>query len=395
MGGRKVKKSVVVLIALEYPPYLGGIANYSETMAKYFKYKGQPVSVITTNSESRSLEIEIIKPLSRGSLKGHWLVRKTFSAIYRLYQHVFIYKAMIFLISSPGNKRIIVTSLFFDLSWKCINFFVKLRIPFEIVLHGLDIFELSQKKPREFHKVLRKSHRVIVNSISTRKLFMSHFPNHHVPQVFHPLLDTDKIRSLPLLDTVALCQAFSLDKDAKWIISICRLAPRKGIDLAIEAVSGFLRSHQDWLYIIAGTGSQEDDLKNLIAPDLKKRILFLGPISDTHKFSLLNESEIFIMPNRDFQDDVEGFGISFIEATFMKNWVIGGDSGGVPEAVDTTSNGILIDTEADPVPAITRALNKIATLDTSRNEMLNMGRSFVENRFSIKNYKGIVDHELD
>lgn len=51
------------------------------------------------------------------------------------------------------------------------------------------------------------------------------------------------------------------------------------------------------------------------------------------------------MPSRDIKEkgDVEGFGIVFLEANYYRLPVIGGNSGGIPDAVRDSVTGYLVD----------------------------------------------------
>ena len=54
-------------------------------------------------------------------------------------------------------------------------------------------------------------------------------------------------------------------------------------------------------------------------------------------------ADVFVMPNRSDGVDFEGFGIVFLEAAAGGNRLIGGRSGGLPEAVADGVTGLLVD----------------------------------------------------
>jgi len=53
-------------------------------------------------------------------------------------------------------------------------------------------------------------------------------------------------------------------------------------------------------------------------------------------------ADIFVHPNRVEGEDFEGFGMVFLEAAASGKPVIGGRSGGVPEAIEEGKTGLLV-----------------------------------------------------
>jgi len=78
------------------------------------------------------------------------------------------------------------------------------------------------------------------------------------------------------------------------------------------------------------------------------------------------------MPNRTLENsaDVEGFGIVFLEANACLKPVIGGLSGGVPDAVDHGKTGVLVDANIPDNIADT-----VVTLLSDPDKMEAMGRT--------------------
>src|SRR6185437_14744937 len=110
---------------------------------------------------------------------------------------------------------------------------------------------------------------------------------------------------------------------------------RKGVDLAIRALSALGPSAADVRYVIAGAGPEEAQLRALADHlGVAERVVFAGAVSDPEKVALMAECSIFVLPTRKVDGDVEGFGIVFLEAGWHGKPVIGGHNGGVPEAVE-------------------------------------------------------------
>ncbi|OLD20126.1 MAG: hypothetical protein AUJ01_04745 [Acidobacteria bacterium 13_1_40CM_3_65_5] len=72
-------------------------------------------------------------------------------------------------------------------------------------------------------------------------------------------------------------------------------------------------------------------------------MFFAGTVSDADLPAFYAACDIFLLPNRVDDGDIEGFGIVFLEAAASGKPVIGGDNGGVPEAVERDVTGLLVD----------------------------------------------------
>jgi glycosyltransferase involved in cell wall biosynthesis len=143
-----------------------------------------------------------------------------------------------------------------------------------------------------------------------------------------------------------------------YVFSLCHLRRRKGIDLAIAAFAGVASDFPDLMYVVGGTGPEQPALvAQAAASGLADRVVFAGAVDEPTKAVLFAECEFFVMPNRVDTHDVEGFGIVFLEAGQHGKAVIGGANGGVPEAVNDGSTGLLVDTT--DVPPLMSAMRRL------------------------------------
>ncbi|GAA4777725.1 glycosyltransferase [Microbacterium gilvum] len=96
------------------------------------------------------------------------------------------------------------------------------------------------------------------------------------------------------------------------LLTLSRLAPKKRVDLAIEAVAVLAASGIDVRLNVAGAGQTEyvDGLRDLVARlDLEDRVHFAGLLAGPKKTDALLDADIFILPSED-----ENFGIGVAEA---------------------------------------------------------------------------------
>lgn len=165
-------------------------------------------------------------------------------------------------------------------------------------------------------------------------------------------------------------------KGKRIILTVSRLMRRKGHDYVIRALKYVMKEVPNVMYVVVGKGPARDFLGKLaIEAGMDKNIMFVGEVSDEDLVYYYNACELFIMPSREIEEDghVEGLGIVYLEANACMKPVIGGRSGGVPEAIVDGKTGLLADPsdEADIAGKILKIMN-------NRQLAENMGRNGFE-----------------
>ena len=147
-----------------------------------------------------------------------------------------------------------------------------------------------------------------------------------------PGIDTEKFKPV---DASALRAELGLT-EKEVIVSVGRLVPRKGQDELVRAMPEILKSHPNAHLLFVGTGSYRKVLDNLIADrSLQKNVTFTGRVQYEDLTKYICVGDIFAMPSRSRMAglEVEGLGIVYLEASSCGLPVLGGDSGGAPDAV--------------------------------------------------------------
>jgi glycosyltransferase involved in cell wall biosynthesis len=257
---------------------------------------------------------------------------------------------------------------------------------YEILYHGLDILQISAQLPKAFQSHSKNADRLIFNSGPTKDLFFEKLPNIAKDyKVVHPVLESEKILASETYTLSELEEKWQLNLSNKTIIScVTHLGKRKGVALAVSAMSKFREKFPDHILLIGGDGPEKENLERQIKTnDLSQNVKLLGFISDKEKFSLLKYSRIFVLPSSNLKGvDWEGFGISYIEASLWGNVVIGGNHGGITDAVIDGKTGWLIDFDSeDAVDRLYECLLDISEKD--HEDMIKTGIEFVKKNFSI------------
>lgn len=156
---------------------------------------------------------------------------------------------------------------------------------------------------------------------------------------------------------------------SRFVFACGRLVARKGFDKLIEAWPSVIAACPDIKLCIGGTGPISEQLKNRInALGLQDSVIMLGRVADDDLPVFYKNADIFASPNRTMPDgDTEGFGLVFLEAAALETPSIGGNAGGVPDAITDGKTGILVNGE--DINGIAEALIKLLKDDALRNQM--------------------------
>jgi len=213
-------------------------------------------------------------------------------------------------------------------------------------LHGEELGYASTSRELTWlaRRVYRGAAAVIANSQNSKQMLVRDWdvPDSRV-HVVYPGVDTERFR--PDVDGRAMRARVASDDDVLFL-SVGRLQRRKGHDMVLRALARLRQSVPRVRYVIVGDGPHQAQLEaEAGALDVMDIVHFVGPASDADLPGWYAAADVFVMPNRSDGVDFEGFGIVFLEAAAAGLPVIGGRSGGVPEAVADDVTGRLVDGE--------------------------------------------------
>jgi phosphatidylinositol alpha-1,6-mannosyltransferase len=132
----------------------------------------------------------------------------------------------------------------------------------------------------------------------------------------------------------------------KVIVSVGRLVHRKGQDVLIESMPEIIKSIDDVHLLLIGEGPYKQELEKRIKNlGLANRVTFVGRVQYADLPQYICVGDVFAMPSRSRLAglEVEGLGIVYLEASACGLPVIGGISGGAPDAVLQGETGFSVD----------------------------------------------------
>lgn len=243
----------------------------------------------------------------------------------------------------------------------------KLGTPYLVYVNGGDLLRERQKAGRS--PIKRKAAQSIlghaVGIVATSKWVarlvsdvMTEVGVEQPPPVAALDLGTDPSHFNPSRDTGSLRRRWGVE-DAPLILTVARLVPHKGQDMGIRALSMLTRDFPALRYIIVGEGPDELRLRGLAREvGVLDKVGFVGPMRDDELPEAYATSTIYLGASRvDNEINVEGFGISFLEAGASAVPSVAGDSGGVRSAVRDGETGIVVPpTDAEGIADAIRSL---------------------------------------
>lgn len=367
-----------VLVTQNFPPTGGGMARrHAELVRRY----GEPMDVSTVASPdasaidaSESYRIDRQDfPFSSAKLFaneirwGRWLARRCASGIDVIH---------------CGEIRPVGYAVWWAHK--------RTDVPYVIYVNGGDLLRERRKTAAHWtkrisaYRLLSDAAGIVANSewsASLTRDIMGEIGITEAPRVAAIDLGTDPAHFSPGGATGSLRAQLELG-DAPVMLSVARLVPHKGQDIAIQTVASLQDEFPELHYVVVGIGDDEPRLRAL-AETLRvaDRVHFVGQLDDAGLADAYATSTVYVGLSRlDNEVNVEGFGISFVEAGASGVPVVGGDSGGVRAAVRDGETGFVVD--PCDIASASAAIGSILRDGTLRTRMGAAGRAAVESHYN-------------
>lgn len=217
-----------------------------------------------------------------------------------------------------------------------------------VYLHGLDLVVNNATYQRIFVPSITRIDKIIVNSRNTERLAVDKGVAPQRVNLIHPGT------FIPDRPSEAVLQQFRAHHGIRFrkiMIFVGRMTRRKGLSLFIErSLPQILRYQPDAGLLIVGNnpndslnqlGEEERVLSVISGHEFEEQILFLGRLSDSDLKNCYALADVQVFPVKEFDGDVEGFGMVAIEAAALGTPTVAFDTGGVGDAI-TRGNGKLV-----------------------------------------------------
>lgn len=219
------------------------------------------------------------------------------------------------------------------------------RKPISITVHGLDLTYSKFGYQAYVWPALKRYHSIIVVSKNTERILLEHgIEQQCVTVIPNGINSHEWATSYTRADIDAVVKK-QLPDSAFIMITVGRLIQRKGVAWFLEKVMSELPANA--VYLIAGTGPDQERIQSIISEhELAGRVYMLGRIDDESLKKLYAAADVFIMPNIEVVNDVEGFGIVAIEAGASGVPVIAANVEGMQDIFIDESTGFLVESNS-------------------------------------------------
>jgi phosphatidylinositol alpha-1,6-mannosyltransferase len=161
------------------------------------------------------------------------------------------------------------------------------------------------------------------------------------------------------------------------VTCVSRMVPRKGQDTLITTWPLVRAQSSDALLLLVGDGPYAPTLKRLAQRlGVSDDVIFTGPVPWSDLPSYFDAADVFAMPCRTRRAglDVEGLGIVYLEASASGLPVIGGNSGGAPDAILDGESGYVV----NDVPGVAARITELLKDPAKAKAMGEKGLAWVD-----------------
>lgn len=328
----------ILIITLEFPPQIGGIATYVDQFASALNPKKTVVlapmykdkKVAEAFDKKRKYKIIRKNLLYPKFIWPRWF--KMFWQVKKIVKQEKIELILINHVLPVGYIGSLIKKFF--------------KIPFIILSHGTDITYAtgSDWKKKRLSKVILQTEQIVFNSESLMRRFlgkMPEFSNKYL--VVYPCPDPDFLLPPPQEEMDILREKLAL-QGKKVILSVARMEDGKGYPHLVRVLPKILEKEPHTVWVIVGDGpKREQVIKGIQARSLQNVVRYIGnvPHDEIKKYYYL--ADLFVLLTHPDEGREEGLGLVFLEAESCGLPVVAGKSGGVEEVVLQAQTGIVID----------------------------------------------------
>lgn len=358
----------LLVVGTDFSPYSGGIGTYTKELATSLAQKNRVI--VLANGISNPQPFDQDRP--------YHIIRTPSLPVLR---------QLSFLIYIPWILRrhhidvvlhVVWTTALISHLWHCL-----MPVPYFVSVHGSECHDDTLTWRRRLKGFLKK------RRLAALQKAKGIFPVSNYSANLVMSLGVERTR-VEIISNGVDVQRFkpsvsnrSSDKQ-KRLLTVARLDLHKGHDRVLEALVILKSQGITPRYNIVGQGDEEERLRKMSQIlGLENQVEFTGFISGNQLPHIYNSCDVYVMVSRKIPgrlDLIEGFGISFLEASASGLPVVAGDSGGVSDAVQHGKTGILVD--PDNPEDIAPAIKSLLTDDNIAKRLGNEGRRWTETEMS-------------
>ena len=215
----------------------------------------------------------------------------------------------------------------------------------------------TEKKRRIEHKVAQHAEKIVVPSFYLKKIMKQWGVSEDKINVIYNAVEFKDVESI------------KKPADEKWLVSVARLVPWKGIDILIQIMPELLKHNSNLKLKIIGDGPEKNNLQLLITNDeLEKNIVLTGKLSHDEVLGYLQAGDVFVL-----NTGYEGLPHTTLEAMHANLPIVTTSVCGNPEVVEDNRTGLLV--EYNDKEQIKNAILKLLNNQDLVNKLTNNAKN--------------------
>lgn len=332
----------ILLITLEHPPTVGGIATYCHDLALALAH--DQVVVLAPAGRDRYATEE--GKLAWDKEQPYKIIRK------KLLWPKFIWPRWLRLVWTVWQIRkqekieIIFVQQVLPVGYVAVLMKKFFKVTFLLFSHGTDLLAPQRRgwKKKMVRLVSRRAEQIIFNSESLKRRYLRVLPEFgNKSLVLYPCPDPEFLEPPAPAELGRLKTQYALE-GKQVLLSVSRLDEGKGFPHLINALPKILVHNPHLVWFIIGDGPKRDIITKLIRErNLQNVVRFVGEVSHPNLHPYYYLADLFVLLTHPDEGREEGLGLVFLEASAAGLPIVAGRSGGVEEAVLDGQTGLIVE----------------------------------------------------
>lgn len=365
----------ILIITLEFPPQVGGIATYVQNLAAALPAENTVILAPAAAGEPLKSTLNG-STVYRHRLLSHWMWPHWLLLYWQTRRIIKLEKIELILLHHilPVGYVAVLAKLFFG-------------IPFLIFSHGTDIAAASRRpwKRRMAHFICTKAAQIVCNSDSLARRFKLNFSEFSDKvSVVHPGPEAAFFAPKNPEAVNAIAERLAI-AGRPTIMTVARMVDGKGLPHLISVIKKVADQVPSLAWLIIGTGPKLPGIITEVQKnDLQNIVRFIGEVPHNELPNYFGASTIFALLTHPDNGSEEGLGLVFLEAAAAGLPCIAGKSGGVEEAVIHGQTGFVFDVYRDQA-AIVAAMIELINNPTLAQKLGAAGQERMRTEFNFTN----------
>lgn len=325
----------VLVVTNDLPPQVGGIEYYVDQLCRGLAAAGDEVTVLASESPGwrdwdATAPYRVVREPATMLLPTPGVLRHSLRLVDRYRPEVVVFGAAAPLgLLGPSIRS-------------------RTGVPYVAFTHGLEVSAARMPGVRRALRVIgRDAAAVTYVSHWCADLLRPSFGPGPLHELLPPAVDPGEFN--PSVDGAGVRRRLGIG-DEPVVVCVSRLVERKGQDTLIAVLPELRRRVPGARLLLVGPGPHREELEQRarrtgVADD----VVFTGGVPDEQLAAHFAAGDVFAMPCRERHGglEVEAFGIVLIQAQAIGRPVVAGRTGGVPDALDDGTTGLLVDPTSD------------------------------------------------